>query len=61
MSVLLLQVWITPIPYQFQGKTFDESAYHGAHCSCHSKTGLHLHAFLDSSCCTISAEVQSQH
>jgi hypothetical protein len=36
MSVLLLQVWITPIPYQFQGKTFDESAYHGAHCSCHS-------------------------
>jgi hypothetical protein len=38
MSVLLYQVWITPIPYQFQGKTFDESAYHGAHSSWQSDT-----------------------
>lgn len=30
LCISYVQVWITPIPYQFRGKTFGESAYHGA-------------------------------
>lgn len=29
LVLLCVQIWITPIPYQYQGKAFDESGYHG--------------------------------
>lgn len=31
LCVCCLQIWITPIPYQYQGKSFGASGYHGRH------------------------------